>query len=73
MNTTRIKELINQTDVWVVVQDLDGQNYIQDITGHIITGPLASVDAELITRLRNYFPILLQEVEQSRTNKTMMP
>jgi len=71
-NIPRIKELLSSTETWLVLRDADGQTYLQDVTGVPIAGPLAPEHAELISRLRNYFPLFLEEVEQARATNTMM-
>jgi len=71
-NYGRLLEMLQNTKTWLVVQEADGRNWIQDVEGSIITGLVPSETAELIVRLRNQMPTLLEELQQLRAQVAMM-
>lgn len=52
---SRLVELIEETEVWVQMQDADGRYWIQDVQEKVIVDNASREHSELIVRLRNHF------------------
>jgi len=52
---SRLSELIEDTDVWVQMQDADGRYWVQDVQERVIVDNASRENSELIVRLRNHF------------------
>ena len=68
----RLLELLGDTNHWVVLQESDVRNLIQDVDGSIITGMVTPKNAELIVRMRNQIGQLFEEIQILRDKVSMM-